>query len=141
MRHLRIVRDRFEVDGTQSGEVAQAKCLVDALHDPLAALPLLDILRQVGVQTLCQVDVEALRFSRFVRQPAPGRLRHMRTALTTPAIQAPLRPMQDLVVFQGIERIVLLRRERLDRRPQAGQAVAVVGRLRFEQPQLRKEIP
>ena len=66
-------------------EIAQAKRLIDTLHDALPSLPLLVIAGQIGMEPLCQVDVEPFRLDRLGRQPAARGGGYVRTARYTAA--------------------------------------------------------
>ena len=71
--------------GSQTGQIAQAEGFIDTLHDAFTPLPLLVIAGQIGMEPLCQVDVQPFRFDRLGRQPAARGRGHVRSTRCTAA--------------------------------------------------------
>ena len=80
-----ILGNRLQMHGAQPGQIAQAKGFIDTLHDAFTSLPLLVIAGQIGMEPLCQVDVEPFRFDRLGRQPAARGRGYVRSARYTAA--------------------------------------------------------
>src|SRR5215212_4120861 len=125
--------------GAQTSEIAQTKGFIDTLHDAFTSLPLLVIASKIGMEPLCQVDVEPFRFGSLGRQPTArgrGNVRSARYAAA--AWSSKRRAGEEVFVVLQIEfiEIELVQLSGVECRPQPGYTMTEVGGRAFQPSQL-----
>jgi hypothetical protein len=127
----------------QPGQIAQAKCLIDTLHDAFSPLPFLVIAGQIGMQSLREVDVQPFRLSGLGRQPASRGRGNMGSArCAAGAGSTKWSTGEEVAVLFQIELIEIefVKIPGVKRGPQPGNAMAEISRRALQTSQLGEQL-